>query len=260
MTPQEHQLIADLFDRLARLEAAPRDAEAERAIADGLSRAPNAAYALVQTVLVQDEALKRADQRIRELTGEDEPAPQGGGFLDSMREAVFGRSAASVPSVRQGAPNEPDSRWNRGGTYGGTSGYPNDPYANAPPQASPWQSGGGSSFLGNAAASAVGAIGGALLFNSISSMFGGHRSSGSAFGDASSGGFGSGTPSPWDNSAAGSDLARDAGLNDIGRGSGPDPRQAGFFGDMDQNDIADAGPDFGNDFGGDFGGDDSDNA
>src|SRR5689334_18399156 len=54
MTPQERQLIDDLFGRLAKLENAPRDPEAVAAIAQGLRQAPNAAYALVQTVLVQD--------------------------------------------------------------------------------------------------------------------------------------------------------------------------------------------------------------
>ena len=67
MTPQERQLIDDLFDRLAKLEGSPRDADAEAAIRDDLRRAPNATYALVQTVLVQDEALKRANARIEEL-------------------------------------------------------------------------------------------------------------------------------------------------------------------------------------------------
>ena len=42
MTPQERQLIDDLFDRIAKLETAPRDAEAERAIAAGAQRAPHA--------------------------------------------------------------------------------------------------------------------------------------------------------------------------------------------------------------------------
>src|SRR5690348_9642600 len=89
MTPQEAQLIDDLFNRLANLESAPRDVEAERIIASGLARAPHAVYALVQTALVQDEALRRADARIRELTGEDqEPSQQHGSFLDSMRTAL----------------------------------------------------------------------------------------------------------------------------------------------------------------------------
>lgn len=38
MTPQERQLVDELFDKLARLEATPRDRDAERAIADRLTR------------------------------------------------------------------------------------------------------------------------------------------------------------------------------------------------------------------------------
>ena len=67
MTPQEQELVEELFDRLAKLENSPRDPAAERVIADGLRRAPQATYALVQTALVQDEALKRANARIEEL-------------------------------------------------------------------------------------------------------------------------------------------------------------------------------------------------
>ena len=79
MTPQEQALVDELFDRLASLENAPRDPEAERLIADGLRRAPHAVYALVQTALVQDEALKRANARIEELQaqlGGDEQTQQ----------------------------------------------------------------------------------------------------------------------------------------------------------------------------------------
>ena len=239
MTPQERQLVETLFDRLAKLENAPRDADAERAIVDGLRQAPNAIYPLVQTVLVQDEALKRADARIRELTGEDASAPASGGFLDSMREALTGRSVAtSVPTVHPTATTGADPRWNNGGAFA--------------PAAAPAVQAQGGSFLGTAAASAAGVIGGALLLNAISSMFGHHG--GNAFGAPLSSG------SPWDNSAAGSDLARDAGLNDIGSGPRGDAQQAGLL-DSDDNDssslVDDLGDDAGGDFGGDFGGDDS---
>jgi hypothetical protein len=211
-------------------------------IAEGLRRAPNAIYPLVQTVLVQDEALKRADARIRELTGDDAEPTTGGGFLDSMRHALTGRSGAtSVPSVRPGAP---DPRWNSSGT---------PPNVNAAPA----QGGGygGGSFLGTAAASAAGVIGGALLLNSISSMFGHHG--GSAFAAVPQQGG-----SPWDNrdsNASGSDLARDAGINDIG-GGGAQP--AALFDNNDDADLVndldgDASGDFGGDFGGDSGGGDS---
>ena len=231
MTPQERQLVTDLFDRLARLETSPRDAEAERAIADGNRRAPHALYALVQTVLVQDEALKRADARIRKLGGEDEQR-QGGGFLDTMRNALTG-GRGSVPSVRA---SQPDSRWNTGAALQQT--------AQAPAQAQgPAPGTGGGSFLGTAAATAAGVIGGSLLFNSIGGLFGGGQHSGSAFGNTRDN---EPAGSPWDNNASGSDLSRDAGLNDVGGN-----RSAGLF----DSDVPDSGGGFGGrDFGGGDGG------
>ena len=100
MTPQEQQLVDELFDRLAQVENNPRDSDAERAIANGVRRAPHATYALVQTALVMDEALKRANARIEELqaqTGGDAPQQQQGGFLDSMRDAVLAGTTRAVP-------------------------------------------------------------------------------------------------------------------------------------------------------------------
>ena len=91
----------------------------------------------------------------------------------------------------------------------------------------------GGSFLGTAAASAAGVIGGALLLNSISSMFGHHGSS--AFAAMPP------TGSPWDNSAAGSDLARDAGLNDIGSGVRGDTQPAGLLDNDEAGDVSDLG-------------------
>jgi len=203
MTPQERKLIDDLFDRLASLESAPRDADAVGAINQGLQRAPNALYPLVQTALVQDEALKRADARIRELEDElgvepGEPVKQTG-FLDNMRDALLGKPHGSVPSVRPGAPAASSSPW--GNTGGQSAGY-----AAAPPA----PGSGGGSFLGTAAATVAGVVGGALLMNSFRGMFGGNN-----YG-AFDPGAGAGTP--WGPSASGSDLARDAGLDDIGRG------------------------------------------
>ena len=230
MTPQERQLIDELFDRLARLETAARDGEAERAIADGIARAPHAIYPLVQTVLVQDEALKRADSRIRELTGEGAGSPSAGGFLDSMRVAPGGRAGTpSVPSVHASASTEPDARWNS---------------VDAITAAAPAR---GGSFLGTAAASAAGVIGGALLFNTISSMFG-HRDA-SAFAPFPQ------DNSPWNNDGARGNLARDAGINDIENGVGGPAQSAGLFND---DDISDADFDSGGDVdvGGDFGGGD----
>ena len=99
MTPQEQALVDELFDRLAKLENMPRDPDAERLVADGVRRAPHAAYALVQTALVMDEALKRANARIEELqaqVGDQPPPQQGGGFLDIVVAARRALRAAGI--------------------------------------------------------------------------------------------------------------------------------------------------------------------
>jgi hypothetical protein len=261
MTPQERALIDDLFGRLAKLENTPRDPDALRAINDGLTHAPNAIYPLVQTVLVQDEALKRANARIEELeSGGAQTQSQGGGFLDSMRNALGGGAAAhgSVPSVRPGmASNQPDPRWNTGGTQAQAAPY-------GAPMGGPFNQGGGGmfgggggSFLGTAAAAAAGMIGGSLLLNGIQSMFGHHGQAFAAYQpDAGS---------PWGGnsagSAAGSDLARDAGLGDIGGsgfGGGNDQR-AGLLDTSDNDNSFDDSGDVADDadFGGFDGGSDT---
>src|SRR6201991_3347657 len=105
MTPQERQLIDDLFDRLAKVESAPRDAEAMSAIAQGQRNAPNAIYPLVQTVLLQDEALRRAAERIQQLEqGQTQEQGQSGGFLDSMRDKLFGQASQGRGSGPNGSP------------------------------------------------------------------------------------------------------------------------------------------------------------
>jgi uncharacterized protein len=236
MTPQERQLVDDLFDRLSKLESAPRDPNATAAIAQGLRIAPNAVYALVQTVLVQDEALKEAHQRIEELENQSTP-PQGqsGGFLDNMRGAIFGQGqpSGSVPNVR---PPEVGSRpvWNSGqvlqqqaghydqggygqqhdqGGYGQPNGGPQAPMGggmmSGGPMGGGMMGGGGGSFLGTAAATAAGMVGGSLLLNSFRGMMGGGNRQ--AFGDTAV----TGDRSPWSDQSH-SSLARDAGVNDIG--------------------------------------------
>jgi hypothetical protein len=283
MTPQERQLIDELFERLAKVENAARDPEAMSAIMQGLRNAPNAIYPLVQTVLLQDEALRRAAERIQQLEqGQTQDQAQSSGFLDSMRDKLFGQSNQSRGSVPNVPPPIPESRpvWNSGqvlqqgqghydqgygqqgqgqghydqgygqqgygqGGYGGP-GYGQGSYGGGPQ--SPF--GGGGSFLGTAAASAVGAIGGSLLMNSLRGMMGGgHRQ---AFGDTSAADR---SASPWSGDQSNSSAARDLGVNDVGNASGraDDSQRAGLF-DTASNDDNDR-----DDMDSDDGGDDNDN-
>jgi hypothetical protein len=95
--------------------------------------------------------------------------------------------------------------------------------------------GGGSSFLGTAAATAAGLVGGSLLLGSIRSMMGGsHQGFGDSAGLDNNGlgnsGLGAASQTPWSDQS-GSDLARDAGINDIGSSGGraDDNSRAGLF-------------------------------
>jgi uncharacterized protein len=244
MTPEERNLVIELFDRLATLEDAQRDPDAERLIRDGLRQAPNAPYALVQTVLVQDEALKRADARIRELEGASDTEPRDTSFLGGMRDSLFGKreGRGSVPSVRPGeaasAPASMSPAWQTGAQApmpGAPAGAPGAP---------------GGSFLGTAAAAAAGVIGGSLLMSSIRSLMGHPQGAHAAF-DPASGASGS---SPWSGSG---ELAREAGVGDIGRTpSSGDDTASRSYGALDERGNDDEPDDQGaDDFDDDGGGD-----
>ena len=72
----------------------------------------------------------------------------------------------------------------------------------------------GGSFLGTAASAAAGVIGGSLLLGGIRSMMG-HNSGAHAAFDPSAG-----ASSPWSGGSASGELAREAGVDDIGRTAG----------------------------------------
>ena len=229
MTPQERKLVEDLFDKLATLETQPREPDAVQTIMAGLRKAPNAPYALVQTVLLQDEALRNAAERIRELEeGQvEEPQQGGGGFLDTMRDSIFGggnRGRGSVPPVGGNRPMGAPPGYGGGNPGAGPAGYPGAG-AGAPPQAGmPPQQQGGGSFLGTAAAAAVGTIGGAMLMNSLGGMFGGKQSGTASAADLGGAKDSNKDANPWGGSGdtSSSDLAKQAGVDNVGQSGSSD--------------------------------------
>jgi len=172
MTPNEKSMIEELFGRIRQTSMPTRDAEAERLIAEEMARTPGAAYALAQTVLVQDQALRQAAdqvQALQEAAQRAQPdrdgAPQSGSFLD--RFGGPGARPGAVPRTGQAV----------------------DPQAAPPPPQAGGFGGGG--FLSGALQTAAGVAGGALLFEGVRSLFGGSGGLGGAFG---SGPWGGGTP------------------------------------------------------------------
>ena len=163
MTPQERQRVAQLFERLAQLENSPRERDAEQLIAEGLRYAPNSPYAMVQTILIQEEALERANARIQELElqAEGTPAdPAGGGFLDSLRGA-FGGNA--------GTPNRVSVPSAGGRPMGVPPGFRSNAAAGNQPQQ---EIGRGGGFLGQAASIAAGVVVGSMVADALRGQFG----------------------------------------------------------------------------------------
>jgi uncharacterized protein len=172
MTPQEQDLIAQLFARLKQSPAQQQDPEAAELIRRSTAQQVDAPYKLVQTVLVQDMALTQAQARIAELedqlagSGVAQPAPRSRSFLPqapapggSPNTGPWGRAAApGVPAAQPGlrqARENPESAAS--------------PSTTAIPGA---MAGAGSGFLRAAAATALGVAGGQLLFQGVQSMFG----------------------------------------------------------------------------------------
>lgn len=172
MTPEERQLLTELFDRVRSASGNTRDPDAEAFIADQVRAQPYAPYLMAQAVIVQEEGLKKAAARIEELEHalaqqQQSAAPQSGGFLGS----VFGGGArGSVPSTAMArapanAPR-PTGPWGSGSVPS----VPQPSYAQAQ-QGAPQ----GGSFLRNALGMAAGVAGGVLLANSLSSLFSGNN-------------------------------------------------------------------------------------
>ena len=203
MTPEERQMLADLFDRVNAAGATPRDPEAETFINNAVRGAPFTPYVLAQTVLVQQRALEAAAQRLADLDAAARQAAQNeehGSFLGNLGKTIFGAGAPP--------PQRPASAPQPGPSYAPQQppqGYPPAPppgYGSAPsgPPAGPWAQpapsrGGG--FLANAASTAAGVAGGVALGNLLGGLFGGHSGGlfGGGLGSAGlpGGGFGSPT-------------------------------------------------------------------
>ena len=179
MTPEERQLITGLFDRMRSHGAPEKDREAETLINQSVRSNPDAAYMLVQSVLIQEQGLQAANERVQELEeqlrsmeGAEPPrSARSGSFLgggawggrsgEDARSSVPQVGARATPSAYEGRTSSP---WTQQG---------------APPpqqqQPAPAASGGG--FLRSALTTAAGVAGGMLVADSLRNMLGGAHAS-----------------------------------------------------------------------------------
>lgn len=170
MKSEEQTLIEGLFTRLqeAERQSSPRDAQAEAQINQYLVRQPAAPYYMAQAMLIQEAAIKRLDQRVKELEAQvaqqQENRPSSGGFLAGL----FGggqREAAPQPQQQR-----PDGWGQTRFSQPAGAGYANNPndFRPAAPQAAPAQGGG---FMRGALQTAAGVAGGMVVADLLTNMF-----------------------------------------------------------------------------------------
>lgn len=140
---QDQQAIDGLFDRIEDVarNSQPRDRDAEGLIQQRLREFPPAPYYMAQTILMQEQALRQAQERIEQLEAQSRPR---GGFLGGL----FNDEPQRQPARGRRGP------WDRG----------QQDYDNR---------GQGGGFLAGAAQTAMGVAGGVLLGSAIAGMLSG---------------------------------------------------------------------------------------
>ena len=269
MNHDDQKLIGDLFERMREVRNLDKDHDAEAFIHRSMRENADSPYLLVQSVLVQEQALQEAAARIETL--ERQIASQGArgqtgearssGFVGGGTSALATNTAApaaweapastSVPKTGAwgNAPAQAAAADNRADQKRASSAAPaqNKPRANNENGPNTSKRGGG--FMAQAMTTAAGVAGGMLLANGISSMLGG------ASGSTTSETAAASTPESTDNTAvAGGDNTADPNVQnastndpgtqaDISDGDYTDASQADDWGDVDYG---------GDDWGGDF--------
>ncbi|MFA5958645.1 DUF2076 domain-containing protein [Hyphomicrobium sp.] len=161
MNREEQQLIEDLFARLRNFGGAGgKDPDAQALISDLIRRSPDAPYYLAQTVIIQQQALERAEARMSELeeaaSRPQQSASRGGSFLSGGSvPSAGGRFGSETPQQRMAEPaSVPSGPWSSQARAGGGAG----------------------GFLSSALTTAAGVAGGVFLADGIRSLFGGGNS------------------------------------------------------------------------------------
>jgi len=156
MQSEEQRLIESLFSRLkqAQAQSGPRDAAADQLIKTQLQQQPDAPYYMAQSILIQEAAMKKLNDRVNELQNQlaqqQQPQQSSGGFLSGLFGG--GQSRSSQPPQQQ--QQQQQQQWNN----------------STPPQAAA-PAARGTGFLGGALQTAVGVAGGVVMADMLTSMF-----------------------------------------------------------------------------------------
>lgn len=155
MDSTERQVIDDLFEKLRLVEekTGPRDHQAEAHISALVARQLAAPYYMAQAIVMQEQALAAATDRLVEMERERAAHPAGQGILSGLFGG--GESPAS------------------GSRFHTAAGDPRvAAYARMDREAEQHQAGGGTGFLAGAMQTAVGVAGGMMLATALGGVLG----------------------------------------------------------------------------------------
>lgn len=221
MTPQEAQIIRDIFARVRQMGPAPRDPDAHAAIDHELRSNPDAVIGLVRAVVALDRERAGLLEEIERLRGgeqDDHEAPGYGGpyghegYRDPRGYGAQQEDSGRDPWSRSGPSTyerpdsqRPDPRWEPqrpaeaarepwgsppwGRSRSSLDTRPMPPQA---PQPGPWggrtepaQGGApGGGILGTVAGAAAGMAGGLFAYEALKGVLGGSNQGGGLFGSA----------------------------------------------------------------------------
>lgn len=268
MSPEERQLLTQLFDRVRQASSTPRDREVEGLIESEVRSQPYATYYLAQAVIIQEKGLEAATAKIRDLEAEighlqaelsraqaQSPAPAAsGGFLGGISSIFGGGTPAPAqvpPPVRSGGPwgSAPaPMQQNRGYDDYGRNAPP--PQLGGWPQQQAAPAGGG--FLRGALTTAAGVAGGVLVADAVRDLFTTHGGGfGNMLGAGGMGGAAAGLASAPVEETIINNTTYNITENGNDRADNNDKSDSGFqqasYDDNDDNNSYDDSADYGSD-------------
>lgn len=180
MTPDERQMIEDLFDRLSAERPQSKDRQADALIRDLVRDIPDAAYMLVQTVLVYEHQLQVAAERIQNLEAEYDDRASSNSAAGSFLSGRIGSGSGAGQSGRPAAVRS-SNEYRKEATSVPSVGGAEDRAVKGPATARAQGTGdppraGGGGFFRSAMATAAGVAGGMLAADGLRSLFGGATS------------------------------------------------------------------------------------
>ncbi|CAL4320370.1 Putative uncharacterized protein Yba2 [Buchnera aphidicola (Neophyllaphis podocarpi)] len=174
MHNEEISLIKNLFYRLkeAEISSNSRDQNAEKIIKNLLDNQPNSPYYMIQTILIQEEAIKKLNAKINLLENKiisSKSKTNNKGFFSN----IFGRNNNENDTFnnKQYYPNNLINTENNTPTLQSSDVSSNSFTRNPRGVSSIVGSNNNNSFLGNALQTATGVAGGVVMANMLTSLF-----------------------------------------------------------------------------------------